>query len=202
MRSYVYVNGEVKTFDCSYKDLPEKYKSFPVLQYKTNQMSCTGYTALFNSDWQVEKSYNEKVKLIDPDKEVRELGLYLPDYVKYIFEIIEFPNWEIAGKFTELEKKLKEKDNQIDFLKRENERLEEEIKELKRKINKRNRLIKKLRGNCQAIIIQLVIAFFACQDSSSIFGLDSKHFSPLANQGQWAFFVAKILTLKEDNNAD
>jgi len=33
---------------------------------------------------------------------------------------------------------------------------------------------------------------FACQDSNPIFGLDSKLFSPLANQGQWAFFMANF----------
>ena len=153
MKCFVNVDGKVKLFDCSYEELPEKYKSFVVIQYKENQMSCTGYSAIFNSNWKLEDNYNERVKLIDPNKEVRELGLYLPDYVRYVFEVIEFPNWSIADKFLTLEKSLKEKDSKINFLERENERLKEEIKELRKKVNKRNRLIKKLRGNCQAIII-------------------------------------------------
>lgn len=164
MKCFVNANGSIKVFNCSFKELPENYKNFPTIQYKTNQMSCTGYSAIFNSNWKLEDSYNERVRLIDPNKEVRELGFYLPDYVRYIFKIIEFPNWSIADKFLALEKSLKEKDSKINYLERENERLKEKMGVLKKKITKRNRLIRKLRGNCQAIIIQTVTSFFACQD--------------------------------------
>jgi len=154
MRCYVNVNGKIKIFNCSFEELPKEYKNYPVIQHKENKMSCAGYSGLFNSNWQLEDNYNERIKLIDPLKEERYLNsLYLPDVVKDIFKIIDFPNWEVASKFTELEKELKEKNNQINYLERENERLKEEIEKLKRKINKRNRLIKKLRGNCRAIII-------------------------------------------------
>jgi len=155
MKCFVYINDKVKTFDCRFEELPKEYKNYPVLQYKTNRMSCTEWTQLYNSNWEIkEADYFNPVRLIDPLKEEMFLNSsYIPDIVEHIFKIISFPNWEIAGKFIELEKKLKEKDNQVNLLKRENEELKREIEELKGKITKRNRLIKRLRKNSQVVII-------------------------------------------------
>jgi len=152
--TYVKTEKGTKQFDCEHENIPKKYKNLSAICYddyngKVYLENCNG--------WKICQGNNfpkTPVALIDPQNQKKYLDdWYVLTEIENIFKITSFPNWDIAEKFLEKEKEMEKLKNNINYLEVTIKEKEKEIKELKEKIRKRNRLIRKLRGNCQAIII-------------------------------------------------